>query len=109
MSNVQAWILGELAALLEAPRAELSATQVLVEQGVDSASMVQLSGILSERLGVTLDPMLLYEHPTVEKLAVWLEQTYPAAAARCVTPAASGVALQSATVTSGVHGAHAEA
>ena len=78
MSGLQSWMLSELAALLGVAESEVSATRPLMEQGVDSVSLVRLSGMLSERLDVELDPMLLYDHPTVEKLAAWLERVYPA-------------------------------
>ena len=77
MSGLQSWMLSELAALLGVAESEVSATRPLMEQGVDSVSLVRLSGMLSERLGVELDPMLLYDHPTVEKLAAWLERVHP--------------------------------
>ena len=52
---------------------ELSVTQIdnatFVEMGLDSEKLIFITGLLSDRLGVDIDPVLVYENPTVDQLA----------------------------------------
>ncbi|OMF27826.1 SDR family NAD(P)-dependent oxidoreductase [Paenibacillus sp. FSL H8-0259] len=47
------------------------------EMGLDSASMLTLAQAVENRLGTAISPTLLFEYPTVERLAQYLGAAYP--------------------------------
>ncbi|MFF0488557.1 SDR family NAD(P)-dependent oxidoreductase [Nocardia sp. NPDC004068] len=48
---------------------EVAPDRPLAELGLGSRSLVELVGVVSERLGRPLDPGLIFEHPTIRSLA----------------------------------------
>lgn len=63
------WLLARLGAALGQPPEALDPELAFVELGLDSVLLVELSGELEEALGQPLDPNLLFEHPSVARLA----------------------------------------
>ncbi|MFF5535951.1 amino acid adenylation domain-containing protein [Streptomyces cinerochromogenes] len=62
---------------LKLPAHRLDDRTAFVDLGLDSLRLTQLAHQLSERLGVRLLPTVLYDHPTVERLAGHLAAAAP--------------------------------
>ncbi|MFF0836624.1 MULTISPECIES: amino acid adenylation domain-containing protein [unclassified Streptomyces] len=63
--------------ILKAPAHRLDDRSAFVDLGLDSLRLTQLAHQLSDRLGVRLPPTVLYDHPTVERLAEHLAGQRP--------------------------------
>ncbi|MCB1055710.1 MAG: beta-ketoacyl synthase, partial [Acidobacteria bacterium] len=87
--EVEGWLLDRLAARLGVSRAEIDPGQPFARYGLDSAAAVSLVGELEERLGVELPETLLYQHPTIDRLATYLGTRRPDQAAAAAGRAAS--------------------
>jgi acyl carrier protein len=71
-SEYQSWLQDELAKLMELSPEQLPVNAELMSLGVDSLVAVRLAGLISDRLGATIDPMAMFDHPTIESLAAYL-------------------------------------
>jgi acyl carrier protein len=69
VQEIQTWLIPYIAELLEIKPDEVNPTIPFERYGLDSSSIVGLTGDLGEWLGVDIDPDLLYEYPTIETLA----------------------------------------
>lgn len=74
---LERFILERLAALRKKPLEELDPSRPFNELGVDSLDAVSLTGELEERLGLTIDPAELFDHPTPRALAQFLAGSAP--------------------------------
>ncbi|MEW6733436.1 MAG: acyl carrier protein [Acidobacteriota bacterium] len=72
VSSLQAWLISQLAISLNIDPEEIDTQQPLASYGLDSATAVGLTGKMEEKLGLTLDPMLFWDYPTVEGLVEYL-------------------------------------
>ena len=70
--EIQAWLIPYIANLLEIKPEEVNPTIPFERYGLDSSSMVGLTGDLGEWLGTDIDPDLLHEYPTIETLAKYI-------------------------------------
>lgn len=52
---------------------QLETDRDLAEYGLNSVQAVTLSGLLEDELGMSFDPALLFEFPTLDALAQYLE------------------------------------
>jgi acyl carrier protein len=66
--DIQDWIVAYLADLLEVDPEELDVTIPFDRYGLDSSAAIGLTGDLEDWLGREIDPILLYDYPTVEAL-----------------------------------------
>lgn len=71
-TTIERFVLERLSQLRKRPLAELDPERPFNELGVDSLDAVSLTGELEERLGVTIDPAELFDHPTPRALARFL-------------------------------------
>jgi acyl carrier protein len=71
-SEYQSWLQDELAKLMELFPEQLPVNADLMSLGVDSLVAVRLAGLISDRLGATIDPTAMFDHPTIESLAAYL-------------------------------------
>src|SRR6478736_1891038 len=69
VSGLQAWLVTRVAALLQAPAATIDPRAPLQTLGLDSLAAVTLSGELEQHLGRSVAPTIVYDHPTIERLA----------------------------------------
>ena len=60
--------------LLRLPVAEVALDVSMHDMGLDSISLVELSGMITEQLGATVAPDVFFSHPTVNALAEHLVQ-----------------------------------
>lgn len=66
---VQAWTIDEVARRADTNAAQIDVDRPLSEFGLSSRGLVELLGALSETLGRSIDPSVLFEHPTISALA----------------------------------------
>jgi acyl transferase domain-containing protein/acyl-CoA synthetase (AMP-forming)/AMP-acid ligase II/thioesterase domain-containing protein/acyl carrier protein len=71
-AEIRWWLATALAAELNRPAREIDPRQPFAYYGLDSARTLGLSGDLEQWLGRHLEPTLLWEHPTPERLARYL-------------------------------------
>jgi stearoyl-CoA desaturase (delta-9 desaturase) len=67
--NIQRWLIDRLSEALSLPPAELRPDRSFFDMGLDSAAAVGLTDELSEWLDRPIEPTLLYDYPTIERLA----------------------------------------
>ncbi len=77
-AELRAWMIGRVAEIAGVPAHDVDPAAPFDSYGLGSAQAVSLSGELEERLGATLSPTLLYEHPTINELADALTGPVPA-------------------------------
>jgi acyl carrier protein len=68
-SEVEAWLIAELARRLRVSPETLDAKQPLASLGLDSRTAIALSGDLEKIIGRELSPTLAWDHPTIEAIA----------------------------------------
>lgn len=67
--EIQDWIVTHIADLLEIESEEVDVTIPFDRYGLDSSAAVGMTGELEDWLGKEVEPILLYDYPTVEALA----------------------------------------
>jgi acyl carrier protein len=72
---IKNWLVGYMATLLETESEKIDPTMPFERYGLDSSAMIVLSGDLQSWLGCQLEPTLLYDYPTIEMLALYLEKS----------------------------------
>jgi acyl carrier protein len=78
-AEIQHWLVVRLAKLLGVEEREIDVTRSFDRLGLDSATAVGITLDLEDWLGGTVDPDALYDHATIEKLAVYLASRPPQA------------------------------
>ena len=71
---IQEWLLSKLAEVLAVEPAEIDLREPLSTYGLGSIAAVTLTGDLETWLGIELSPTLFWEYPTVDGLAVYLDE-----------------------------------
>jgi len=98
-SDIQAWLIHQIAGLAGVAPQAIDPREAFDSFGLSSREAVMLSGDLEEWLGRSLSPTLVYEYPTIEKLAEFLangESARPAQAS--ATDAATARASEAIAV-----------
>jgi acyl carrier protein len=70
--EIQQWMVSYLARHLDTHPDEIDVTASFERFGLDSAAAVEMSGDLQEWVGERVDPMLVYDYPTIEDMAGYL-------------------------------------
>jgi len=66
---VEEWLVSRVAAALGVPAAQIDAHEVLTRYGLGSIEAMAVVGDLEEWLGLSIDPALLWDHPTIAAVA----------------------------------------
>jgi acyl carrier protein len=66
--DLQVWLAGRVATYVQRAPEEIKADVPLSEYGLDSVYALTLSGDIEDYLGLTLDPTLMWDHPTISAL-----------------------------------------
>jgi acyl carrier protein len=74
IEHIRTWLVAKAADLLSIAPETLDAQEPLSNLGLSSMNSIILSGDIEEWLGLHLDPMVLWEYPTIEALARYLSQ-----------------------------------
>lgn len=62
------WMVRYITAVLDLPAA-VPTGQVFSEYGFDSVEAVVMAGVMEEEFGVPIDPIRLFEHPSIDLFA----------------------------------------
>jgi acyl carrier protein len=79
-AEIQQWLVGRLAKLLGTEPAQIDVAKSFDRLGLDSATAVGISLDLEDFLGRDVDPEVLYEYSTIDKLSAHLAGTDSGAA-----------------------------
>jgi acyl carrier protein len=74
VEDIQAWLSSHLAEALELEEQSIKPDKDFTEYGLDSLTMVNLSGELESFLGCRLDPTLVLSYPNIQLLSEQLAQ-----------------------------------
>ncbi len=77
VAATRTWLRSLVSEQLQIDPARLEIDAPLQDYGVDSIMLVQLLRPVGELIGDTLDPSLLFEHPTIDAFARWLAGAHP--------------------------------
>jgi polyketide synthase PksN len=70
--SLSRWCVAFVAEMLERPQSDIRTDVKLSRLGLDSAMGVQLAVALEQELGVTLEPDVVLDHPTIDRLVSYL-------------------------------------
>jgi acyl transferase domain-containing protein/acyl-CoA synthetase (AMP-forming)/AMP-acid ligase II/acyl carrier protein len=79
--SIRNWLVQRIAGKLGVPLDRVDVREPLARYGLDSLTAVQLATDLGQWLGRSLSPVLVYEYPTIERLAAALSDGDVSAAA----------------------------
>jgi acyl carrier protein len=71
---LQEWLARRVATYVQKAPEEIKTDVPLAEYGLDSVYALTLSGDIEDHLGLTLEPTLMWDHPTIDALAQVLLQ-----------------------------------
>lgn len=67
--EIKTWLVSYLAELMEVDRDDIDVNIPFDEYGLDSSMSVVMVADLEAWLGLTLEPTVIYDYPTLDKLA----------------------------------------
>lgn len=76
-SEITQWLVLQVATLLGVSPEEVNIHAEFPELGLDSAAGVELVGHIENRFGGQLSPTVVWDYPTIEKLAAHLAKRPP--------------------------------
>lgn len=79
--QIQDFLVQSLAKLMKVNPTEIETDIAFDRYGLDSASAVELTGLLGKWIDRELEPTLLYDHPTIERLTQYVERELRSGAA----------------------------
>lgn len=68
-SDIQSWLVNEVSRRAAIPVEQIDATQPFSAFNLDSMQGVNMAGALEDYLGIELEPTLVWDFPTIEKLS----------------------------------------
>lgn len=75
---VKSWFLEKFAYKLDCAVAEVDPDQLFVDFGLDSTEVLLLAGELEDWIDFELPPTAMWYHPTISKLAQFIEEEHEA-------------------------------
>ncbi len=72
--QVEEWLVNYLSLLLKTPEDEIDIDQSFESYGMDSATVIGLTGDLAEWTALDLEETTVYNHPTIAQLAKFISQ-----------------------------------
>ena len=73
-AEIQEWFVEALARITEMPPEDIDVHASFEQFSLDSVTSVGLTGELEDWLGIRVDPMTVYDYPTVEALSTHLAE-----------------------------------
>ncbi|RKH25963.1 acyl carrier protein [Corallococcus praedator] len=77
---LSSWLSSRIATYVQRRPEDIRADVPLADYGLDSVYALTLAGDLEDHLGLTLDPTLMWDHPTIAGLTQALLQVLTSAA-----------------------------
>ncbi|UNS95068.1 acyl carrier protein [Streptomyces tubbatahanensis] len=75
LEELSDWLAGEVAALLGCPPETVDRAASMGEYGLDSIAGLTLATAIEDRLGTEVDPVVVWDHPSIDALAAHLAGT----------------------------------
>ena len=69
VTTLRDWLTGRIAEFTERPPAEIAVDKPLGEYGVDSVSALTVCAEIEDHFDITVEPTLLWDHPTIDAIA----------------------------------------
>jgi acyl carrier protein len=69
LESLQEWLTSRVAAYVQRTPEEIKANVPLSDYGLDSVYALTLSGDIEDHLGLSLDPTVMWDHPTIAALS----------------------------------------
>ncbi|WP_159839859.1 acyl carrier protein [Nocardia sp. CY41] len=79
-TTIQDWLVERVADYTERALREVDPFVPLAELGLDSVSAVTLCGEIEDRWSLEVDPVLVFEYPTIADIAAYLADEFTLAA-----------------------------
>jgi acyl carrier protein len=79
-TTIQSWLVERVADYLERAPQHVDPVVPLAELGLDSVSAVNLCGEIEDRWSLEVDPVLVFEYPTIADIAAYLASEFTLAA-----------------------------
>ncbi|WP_040866274.1 acyl carrier protein [Nocardia exalbida] len=79
-TTIRDWLVERVADYTERAPHEVDPVVPLAELGMDSVSAVSLCGEIEDRWSLELDPVLVFEYPTIADIAAYLAAEFTLAA-----------------------------
>lgn len=76
MTELESRLTAALAGLLDIPAADVAPATALDQLGVDSFVGLRFGRAIEEMIGAEIDIAWLYDHPTIESLAAFLQARF---------------------------------
>lgn len=73
---ISEWMLNWISRHTHQNKAEISLSHSLIEYGLDSLAIIQFVQDIGEHLGVTIDPVLVWDYPNPQHLAKYLQENH---------------------------------
>lgn len=67
--SLRNWLTERIADYVQRPAAEISATEPLVEYGLDSVSALNVSADIEDFLGIAVEATVMWDNPTIDALS----------------------------------------
>ncbi|NER24036.1 MAG: SDR family NAD(P)-dependent oxidoreductase [Symploca sp. SIO1C2] len=97
VAEIQAWLINQLARLLQLAPEKIDCKQPLAVYGLNSVKAVNIAAELEDWLGIAVVPTLVYDYPSIQALADYLGQNTP-----LLNSSSKTIASNPATVTSAI-------
>lgn len=68
-AELTAWVAGRVATYVQRPAGEIATDVPLTDYGLDSVSAVTLAAEIEDEWGLSLEPTIVWDHPTVDALS----------------------------------------
>ncbi|HRX35484.1 MAG TPA: acyl carrier protein [Aestuariivirga sp.] len=82
--TLRTWMVDYITSVLDLPPETVLPGLKFNEYGLDSVEAVVMAGVLEEEFGVPVDPILLFEHPSIDEFVQ--ARATPGGAAMTVAP-----------------------
>jgi acyl carrier protein len=73
-AEIEEWFVATLSRELQIPPERIDVSAPFETIGLDSVTAVGMTGSLEDWLGLPIDPMMIYDYPTIEALAKHLAE-----------------------------------
>ncbi|MEV0298885.1 acyl carrier protein [Nocardia sp. NPDC050710] len=78
--TIEGWLVQRVADYTERAPHQVDPATPLSELGIDSVSAVNLCGEIEDRWSLDIDPTLVFDYPTIARIATFLADEFAAAA-----------------------------
>lgn len=69
IETLRPWLVARVATYVQRPAGEIQTDIPLADYGLSSVYALTLTGEIEDHLGLTIDPTMMWDHPTIDALA----------------------------------------